>query len=90
VPILARRLVTLIPALAILGAGIDPTVALVLSQVALSFGIPFALIPLVWVTALRRVMGGYVNRWYTTAAGAACAVLLVALNLLLILLLLLG
>jgi manganese transport protein len=90
VPILARRLVTLIPALAILGAGIDPTWALVLSQVALSFGIPFALIPLVWVTAQRRVMGGYVNRWYTTAAGAVCAVLLVALNLLLILLLLLG
>jgi manganese transport protein len=87
VPILARRLVTLIPALVILGAGIDPTWALVLSQVELSFGIPFALIPLVWVTGQRRVMAGYVNRWYTTAAGAVCAVLLVALNLLLVLLL---
>jgi manganese transport protein len=90
VPILARGLVTLLPALVILGAGIDPTWALVLSQVALSFGIPFALIPLVWVTAQRRVMSGYVNRWYTTAAGAVCCALLVALNLLLVLLLLLG
>ena len=47
VPLLARRLVTLIPALVILGIGFDPTLALVLSQVVLSFGIPFALIPLV-------------------------------------------
>jgi len=90
VPILARRLVTLIPALAILAGGIDPTWALVLSQVVLSFGIPFALIPLVWVTAQRRVMGGYANRWFTTAAGTVCAVLLVALNLLLVLLLVLA
>ncbi|MFX4377329.1 divalent metal cation transporter, partial [Acinetobacter baumannii] len=53
VPLLARRLVTLVPALAILGLGIDPTVALVLSQVVLSFGIPFALIPLVVLTSRR-------------------------------------
>jgi manganese transport protein len=84
VPLLARRVVTLIPALVILGAGFDPTRALVLSQVVLSFGIPFALIPLVWVTAQRGALGTFANRWFTTLAGAVCAVLLVALNLLLL------
>ena len=54
VPLLARRLVTLIPALIILAIGFDPTLALVLSQVVLSFGIPFALIPLVALTAQAR------------------------------------
>src|SRR5699024_4382918 len=57
VPMLARRLVTLIPALLILGVGADPTFALILSQVVLSFGIPFALIPLVSLTARREVLG---------------------------------
>jgi manganese transport protein len=84
VPLLARRVVTLIPALVILGAGFDPTRALVLSQVVLSFGIPFALIPLVWVTAQRGALGTFANRWFTTLAGIVCAVLLVALNLLLL------
>ena len=88
VPILVRRVVTLIPALLILGLGLDPTQALVLSQVVLSFGIPFALIPLVWFTAQRRVLGGHTNRWFTTAAGIVCAVLLVALNLVLLVLVL--
>ncbi|SIR99481.1 Nramp family divalent metal transporter [Microbacterium sp. RURRCA19A] len=80
VPLLARRLVTLIPALLILGAGIDPTLALVLSQVVLSFGIPFALIPLVALTARREVLGEYRNRTLTTVAGVAASVFLVALN----------
>ena len=80
VPLLARRLVTLIPALLILGAGIDPTLALVLSQVVLSFGIPFALIPLVVLTARRDVLGVHRNRTLTTVAGAAASVFLVALN----------
>jgi manganese transport protein len=84
VPLLARRVVTLIPALVILGTGFDPTRALVLSQVVLSFGIPFALIPLVWVTAQRGALGTFANRWFTTLAGIVCAVLLVALNLLLL------
>ena len=84
--IVLRRLVTLIPALLILGVGFDPTQALVLSQVVLSFGIPFALIPLVWLTAQRGVLGSYTNRWFTTAAGALCAVLLVALNVVLLVL----
>lgn len=86
VPLLLRRLVTLIPALLILGSGFDPTEALVLSQVVLSFGIPFALIPLVWLTAQRGLLGTFANRWFTTVAGAICAVLLVALNIVLLVL----
>lgn len=80
IPLLARRLVTLIPALVILGIGFDPTLALVLSQVVLSFGIPFALIPLVVLTAQRRTLGTWVNRRWTTAAGVVASVLLIALN----------
>lgn len=80
IPLLARRLVTLIPALVILGIGVDPTLALVLSQVVLSFGIPFALIPLVALTAQRRTLGPWANRVWTTAAGIAASVLLIALN----------
>ncbi|MGP3533760.1 Nramp family divalent metal transporter [Microbacterium sp. RD1] len=80
VPLLARRLVTLLPALAILALGFDPTAALVLSQVVLSFGIPFALIPLVAVTARRDVLGVHRNRLFTTVAGIAASVFLVTLN----------
>lgn len=80
VPLLARRLVTLIPALIILGAGIDPTLALVLSQVVLSFGIPFALVPLVVLTARRDVLGVHRNRAVTTVAGVAASVFLIGLN----------
>ncbi|HYI34801.1 MAG TPA: Nramp family divalent metal transporter [Glaciibacter sp.] len=90
VPLLLRRLVTLIPALLILGVGFDPTQALVLSQVVLSFGIPFALIPLVWLTAKRGILGTFANRWFTTAAGAIAAVLLVSLNVLLLVLVFTG
>ena len=90
VPLLLRRLVTLLPALFILGTGFDPTEALVLSQVVLSFGIPFALIPLVWLTAQRGLLGAHVNRWFTTAAGALAALLLIALNVVLLVLLFTG
>lgn len=80
IPLLARRLVTLVPALLILGLGVDPTLALVLSQVVLSFGIPFALIPLVALTSQRRTLGAWANRGWTTAAGVVASVLLIALN----------
>jgi manganese transport protein len=80
VPLVARRIVTLVPALAILGAGVDPTWALVLSQVVLSFGIPFAIVPLVWLTSRRSVLGTHRNRGVTIALGAVASVLLVALN----------
>jgi manganese transport protein len=90
IPLLARRLVTLIPALLILGAGVDPTLALVLSQVVLSFGIPFALIPLVVLTAQARTLGEFRNRLLTTAAGVAASVFLIALNAVLLWLVLTG
>lgn len=77
---LARRLVTLIPALVVLSVGIDPTRALVLSQVVLSFGIPFALVPLIWLTPRRSVLGEFRNRWYTSVAGIVASVFLIGLN----------
>jgi len=80
VPLIARRIVTLIPALVVLGVGFDPTQALILSQVVLSFGIPFALVPLVWLTAREGVLGTYRNRWWTTLLGALFAAFLIALN----------
>ncbi len=80
IPLLARRVVTLIPALAVLALGFDPTTALILSQVVLSFGIPFALVPLVALTAQERTLGGYRNRWWTTALGVAASAFLIALN----------
>ncbi|WP_353664548.1 Nramp family divalent metal transporter [Microbacterium sp. che218] len=80
VPLVARRLVTLVPALVILALGVDPTLALVLSQVVLSFGIPFALVPLVALTRRADVLGAYRNRALTTAAGVAASVFLIGLN----------
>ncbi len=84
VPLLVRRLITLIPALGLLIAGVDPTLALVLSQVVLSFGIPFALVPLLWLTARAEVLGPFRNRVATTTAGVAASVFLIALNTVLI------
>ena len=80
IPLFARRALTLAPALIVLGLGIDPTDALVGSQVILSFGIPFALVPLLIVAADRKVMGALANpRWLTGVAGAL-ATLIIALN----------
>ena len=90
VPLILRRLVTLIPALVILAIGFDPTLALILSQVVLSFGIPFALVPLITLTAKREVLGAYRNRAWTTIAGVAASVFLIALNALLLWLVLTG
>jgi manganese transport protein len=75
-----RRIVTMLPALVVLALGVNPTDALVLSQVVLSFGIPFALIPLVILTSRRDVMGAHVNRRLTTTLAWACAVLITGLN----------
>ncbi len=80
VPLLVRRMLTLAPALVVLGIGFDPTRALVLSQVVLSFGIPFALVPLVLLTRRRDIMAELVNRRLTTAVAAAAAVLIIGLN----------
>lgn len=88
VPLTLRRLIALVPALAILAAGIETTQALVLSQVVLSFGIPFALWPLVRMTGDRELMGGLVNRRLTTVAGVLTAAAITGLNGVLIVLLL--
>lgn len=83
-PLLLRRLVTLIPALVVLAIGVDPSRALVLSQVVLSFGIPFALIPLVRLTSDRVLMGADVNHRVTTALGWLVAGVITVLNVVLI------
>jgi manganese transport protein len=79
-PLALRRAITLAPALVVLTIGIDPTAALVWSQVVLSFGIPFALVPLVIITSDRTVMGPLVNRRTTTACAIAVAAVVIALN----------
>lgn len=81
VPLLVRRVVTVVPALVVLALGIEPSRALVVSQVLLSLGIPFALVPLVRLTASRTVMGEHVNRVGTTVAACAVATVVIALNL---------
>jgi manganese transport protein len=75
-----RRALTMIPALVVLAIGVSPTSALVLSQVVLSFGIPFALVPLLLLTRRKDVMGVHVNRRSTTAVAVAIAALISALN----------
>jgi len=80
IPLALRRLVTMTPALIVLAVGLNPSRSLVLSQVVLSFGIPFALIPLVRLTSLRELLGESANRWWTTVLASIAAVLLVALN----------
>jgi manganese transport protein len=84
IPLLLRRAVTMIPAIVVLAIGVNPTSALVLSQVVLSFGIPFALVPLVLLTSRRDIMGVHVNRRLTTGVASALAALIVVLNLFLI------
>jgi manganese transport protein len=75
-----RRALTMLPALVVLGLGVSPTSALVLSQVVLSFGIPFALVPLLLLTSRRDVMGAHVNRLPTTVVAGGIATLISALN----------
>jgi manganese transport protein len=80
VPVVVRRGVTMLPALTVLALGLPATDTLVLSQVVLSFGIPFALVPLVLLTRRRDVMGAFVNRPITTVAAAFVALLIIVLN----------
>jgi manganese transport protein len=81
IPVWLRRLVTILPSLVVIFLGIDPTRTLVISQVVLSFGLPFAVIPLVMFSQRRDLMGELVNRQMTTAASWLVAMLIVALNL---------
>ena len=84
IPIWLRRLITMLPALVVIAFGIDATRALVLSQVVLSFGIPFALVPLLLFTRRRDLMGELVNRPLTTIAAGAVVTLIISLNLFLL------
>ena len=88
IPLFARRALTLFPALAILALGVEPTWALVVSQVVLSFGIPFALVPLLLLTRRRDVMGELVNERRTTVLAALVAGVIITLNAVLLVLLL--
>jgi manganese transport protein len=80
IPVFVRRFVTMLPAFVVIGIGVDPSRTLVISQVVLSFGIPFALVPLVVFTSRRDVMGALVNARTTIVAAAAIAVLISGLN----------
>ena len=80
IPIFVRRAVTMVPAFVVIGIGVDPSRTLVISQVVLSFGIPFALIPLVVFTSRKDLMGVLVNNRLTTAAAVVVAALISALN----------
>ncbi len=84
IPLFLRRAITMTPALIVLAIGLNPSQALVLSQVALSFGIPFALIPLVMFCRDRSLMGALTNRPVTTVAAVAVAAVIVCLNVFLI------
>jgi manganese transport protein len=84
IPLSVRRVLTMAPAMVVLTLGADPTAALVWSQVVLSFGVPFALVPLIWLTSRRRIMGDQRNRAATTVVASATAALIIGLNLLLI------
>ena len=80
IPLFLRRAITLLPALIVLAIGVDPSRALVISQVVLSFGIPFALVPLVIFTSRRDLMGSLVNTRLTNVAAWAIAAVIICLN----------
>ncbi|MGH2906523.1 MAG: Nramp family divalent metal transporter [Solirubrobacterales bacterium] len=78
--LLLRRAITMLPALVVLALGVNTTEALVLSQIVLSFGIPFALVPLIIITKDKKLMGEMVNRSYTTVAISVIAAVIAGLN----------
>ncbi|HYZ36390.1 MAG TPA: Nramp family divalent metal transporter [Pseudonocardiaceae bacterium] len=80
IPLFLRRGLTMLPALVVLALGLPTTESLVVSQIVLSFGIPFALVPMVLLTRRVDVMGPFVNRPSTTAAAGAIATTIIALN----------
>jgi manganese transport protein len=84
IPVWLRRVVTMAPALVVIFAGLNPTDMLVLSQVVLSFGLPFAVVPLVMFTRRTDLMGSLVNSRLTTVAAATVALLIICLNLFLL------
>ena len=79
-----RRLITVVPAILVIAAGVDAYQILILSQVALSIQLPFAILPLVWLTARKGVMGVNVNRRLTTALAATIGAMIIGLNVVLL------
>jgi manganese transport protein len=90
IPLALRRSITMAPALIVLAIGVNPTDALVISQVVLSFGIPFALVPLVLLTRRADVMGVLVNKRITTLAASLVAALIISLNIFLLVSIVIG
>jgi len=84
IPLFARRAITMAPSLIILAIGVNPSTTLVISQVVLSFGIPFALVPMVLLTRRKDIMGALVNRPQTTALAAVVAAMIIGLNIFLL------
>ncbi|MBE3559347.1 MAG: Nramp family divalent metal transporter [Ktedonobacteraceae bacterium] len=84
IPLWLRRVVTMLPSMIVIAIGLEPTRTLVISQVVLSFGIPFALIPLILFTRRRDIMGVLVNRRLVTIIGSLCALLIISLNIFLL------
>jgi manganese transport protein len=84
IPLWVRRIVTMLPSLIVIAIGVDATRTLIISQVVLSFGIPFALVPLVIFTRRRDIMGALVNHPVTTVAISIVAGVIIALNLFLL------
>jgi manganese transport protein len=84
IPLYLRRGITMAPSLVVLAIGVDPSTTLVISQVVLSFGIPFALVPMVLLTRRADVMGALVNRRLTTVVASVVAALIISLNLFLL------
>jgi manganese transport protein len=80
IPVWIRRLATMIPSLIVILVGLDPTRTLVISQVVLSFGLPFAIIPLIIFTSNRKLMKGLVNRQITNLVVCLVAALIISLN----------
>jgi manganese transport protein len=75
-----RRAITVVPAVLVIAAGLDAYVILIVSQVALSIQLPFAIVPLVWLTSRRSFMGPFVNRRLTTALAATAGIVIIVLN----------
>jgi len=80
IPVMTRRVVTVLPALLILSLGAEPSGVLIASQVMLSVGIPFALVPLVWLTASHSVMGDHVSGRVVTVLASLVAAIIIGLN----------
>jgi len=85
IPIFVRRIATMLPAFIVIAIGLDPSRTLVVSQVVLSFGIPFALVPLVYFTSKRGIMGLLVNQRLTTVVAIVIAAVIISLNIFLLL-----